>query len=114
MKLKSEFSMTLSHLRSARALTQEDFSSISSRTNISLLERAKSIPTLEKLEQLCSVLTVHPLTIMAICDSTNDHLSVDAFLVLVVAFLPISPTRDNPTRTGNSVLRLSVMEASLL
>jgi transcriptional regulator with XRE-family HTH domain len=77
MELKSAFASTLRRLRNARGLTQEDFSILSSRTNISVLERAMSIPTLEKLEQLCSVLNIHPLTMMAICYSTKDDVTID-------------------------------------
>lgn len=87
MELKSAFSTTLREVRILRNLTQEDFTCVSSRTNLSMLERAKSIPTLEKLEELCSVLNVHPLTMLAICYSTKDDVSMDSLLELVVGEL---------------------------
>lgn len=80
MELKSAFAATLRRLRNARGLTQEDFSILSSRTNISVLERAMSIPTLAKLEQLCSVLNIHPLTMMAICYATKEDVTIDVLL----------------------------------
>jgi len=75
MELRSAFAATLRSLRALRALTQEDFSEISSRTNVSLLERGRTIPTLEKLEQLCSVLEVHPITFVTACYSCKEGLS---------------------------------------
>ena len=39
-----------------------------------------SIPTLEKLEQLCSVLNIHPLTMMAICYATKEDVTIDVLL----------------------------------
>lgn len=83
MELKSAFSATLRDLRLLRNLTQEDFTEVSSRTNLSMLERAKSIPTLEKLEQLCSVLDVHPLTMLAVCYSTKDNTPIDELFNLI-------------------------------
>ncbi len=67
MELKAAFAESLKHVRLKRGLTQEDFSLVSSRTNISLLERAKTIPTLEKMEELCERLSVHPVSLLAAC-----------------------------------------------
>lgn len=85
MELKSAFASALRHVRTKRHLTQEDFSISSSRTNISLLERAKTIPTLEKLEHLCSVLKVHPMTLMAICYAAKEGISVETLMGRVLA-----------------------------
>ncbi len=47
-------------------MTQEDFSSVSSRTYLSALERGLKSPTLDKIQDLCSVMKVHPVTLMAL------------------------------------------------
>jgi transcriptional regulator with XRE-family HTH domain len=101
MELKSAFSAALRYVRTIRRLTQEDFSVSSSRTNISVLERAKSIPTLEKLEHLCAVLRVHPLTMMAICYSTKENVSVEALIGQVLAELEtLEIQANNPVCLG--------------
>lgn len=104
MELKSAFATALRDLRNLRGLTQEDFALVSSRTNVSLLERGKTIPTLEKLAQLCTVLEFHPLTVMAICYSLKEELSVDALLGLVVLEMEqldsLLSDRDNVVEAG--------------
>jgi transcriptional regulator with XRE-family HTH domain len=102
MELKSAFAAALRRLRTIRRLTQEDFSISSSRTNISVLERAKSIPTLEKLEHLCAVLRVHPLTMMAICYSVKEGVSVETLMNQVLAELEaLEVAVDNPDSLGS-------------
>lgn len=66
MKTKSAFSKALKEIRHARGLTQEDFSDISSRTYISILERGLKSPTLDKVDDLSSVMKVHPMTLLAL------------------------------------------------
>lgn len=66
MELNTAFGLALKQVRKRQQLTQEDFSNISSRTYLSTLERGLKSPTLEKLEQLSSVLNVHPLTMMVV------------------------------------------------
>lgn len=65
MELKQAFGQALRALRTRRRITQEDFSQVSSRTYLSTLERGLKSPTLEKVEDLASVLGVHPMTIIA-------------------------------------------------
>ncbi len=76
MELKTAFGATLKQVRLARHLVQEDFTLVSSRTNISLLERAKTIPTLEKMEELCALMKLHPVTLLTACymkkEGTSD------------------------------------------
>jgi transcriptional regulator with XRE-family HTH domain len=67
MELKEAFGASLRHVRHQKGLTQEDFSIVSSRTNISLLERGATNPTLEKLDELCQVLDVHPVSLLSAC-----------------------------------------------
>lgn len=85
MELKTAFAEALRETRARKGLTQEDFSTVSSRTNISLLERAGTIPTLEKLRQLCTILGVHPVTMMAICYSKMENVSVHSILARAAA-----------------------------
>ncbi|CAM8636232.1 Cro/C1-type helix-turn-helix domain [Comamonadaceae bacterium] len=46
-------------------MSQEDFGLISSRTYVSSLERNLKSPTLSKVDELATVLGVHPLTLLA-------------------------------------------------
>lgn len=64
MKTKTAFAKSLRALRVAKKVTQEDFSVVSSRTYISMLERGLKSPTLEKIEALAKVLKVHPLSLL--------------------------------------------------
>lgn len=61
MKPKPSFSAALKTIRTARGLSQEAFSDVSSRTYLRSLERGLKSPTLNKLEELCEVMEVHPL-----------------------------------------------------
>ncbi|MDP5764873.1 helix-turn-helix domain-containing protein [Pseudomonas aeruginosa] len=65
MELNTAFGLALKQIRKRKGLTQEDFSGISSRTYLSTLERGMKTPTIEKLEQLAGVLSIHPLTLLA-------------------------------------------------
>lgn len=66
METRQRFGQALRHVRLRRNLPQEAFALVSSRTFVSMLERGKTSPTLEKLEELCSVLEVHPATLVAL------------------------------------------------
>lgn len=60
---KQSFPNALRTVRLARGLNQEAFSEISSRTYLSSIERGLKVPTISKVDQLCEVLGVHPLTL---------------------------------------------------
>lgn len=47
-------------------MTQEDFSTTSSRTYVSMLERGIRSPTLSKIDELSETLGIHPLTLLAL------------------------------------------------
>ncbi|TFA85204.1 helix-turn-helix protein [Pseudomonas sp. LAIL14HWK12:I2] len=64
MDLNIAFGQALRKIRASKNLTQEDFSTVSSRTYLSSLERGLKSPTLEKINQLAGTLDVHPLTIL--------------------------------------------------
>ena len=64
----------LKTVRKARGLSQEAFSDVSSRTYMSTLERGLKSPTISKLDELCEVMEVHPLTLLTLAyagDSTR-------------------------------------------
>ena len=67
MNLRQAFAKALKTFRTARGLTQEDFSDVSSRTYLSTLERGLKSPTIDKLQALAEVLNVHPVTILVLC-----------------------------------------------
>lgn len=66
MDLLKTFGKGLSQARKSRAQTQEDFSEVSSRTYMSSLERGTKAPTITKIDQISSVLGVHPVTLFAL------------------------------------------------
>jgi transcriptional regulator with XRE-family HTH domain len=75
MELKEAFGATLRQARLRKGLTQEHFSLVSSRTNVSLLERGGTSPTLVKLEELCSVLGVHPVSLVTACYMRKENIT---------------------------------------
>jgi transcriptional regulator with XRE-family HTH domain len=72
MTLRRGFATALQFVRKSRGLTQEDFSDISSRTYLSSLERAIKSPTLDKVEELASVLKVHPATLVVLASMHGE------------------------------------------
>ena len=66
MDSRQGFGKSLKIIRAAKGLTQEDFSAVSSRTYLSTLERGLKSPTLDKIEDLCETLGVHPLTLLTL------------------------------------------------
>lgn len=66
MTAKNSFPAALRTLRKSRGLSQEAFSEVSSRTYMSSLERGIKNPTLSKVDELCEVMQVHPLTLLAL------------------------------------------------
>ncbi len=66
MNTGNSFAFALKFIRKARGISQEAFSDVSSRTYMSTLERGLKSPTLNKIESLCEVLEVHPVTLLLI------------------------------------------------
>ena len=64
MELKKAFGQALKQLRTSKGLTQEDFSDVSSRTYLSTLERGLKSPTIDKLDEIASAMSIHPATIL--------------------------------------------------
>lgn len=69
-------------VRNARGLTQEDFGVVSSRTYMSGLERGLKNPTLRKIDEIASVMDVHPLTLLTLAYSKSAELK-DVHEVLI-------------------------------
>jgi transcriptional regulator with XRE-family HTH domain len=62
----NRFANALRETRSALGITQEDFGVVSSRTYVSSLERGIKVPTLGKIDELASVMGIHPLTLLTL------------------------------------------------
>lgn len=89
MELKRAFGAALKKLRSERKLSQEDFSDVSSRTYLSTLERGLKSPTIEKVNELATVMDVHPLTILVGCYLLEDNpISLDELFSRIRMELP--------------------------
>lgn len=75
MRLLERFGAGLQRARKTRGLTQEDFSEVSSRTYLSSLERGLKAPTISKLEEIASILGLHPLSLLALAylPATQDE-----------------------------------------
>lgn len=61
----NNLAQSLRTIRKSKGISQEDFGLISSRTYVSSLERSIKSPTLNKVDELATVLGVHPLTLLA-------------------------------------------------
>ncbi|HGN2711666.1 helix-turn-helix domain-containing protein [Pseudomonas aeruginosa] len=70
----------LRRIRKARGLSQEAFSDVSSRTYLSSLERGLKSPTLNKLDELCEVMKVHPLTLLTLAYAADGKSHADELL----------------------------------
>jgi transcriptional regulator with XRE-family HTH domain len=75
MGQRDNFAKALRRARTARGMTQEDFSITSSRTYVSMLERGVRSPTLSKINELSEALGIHPLTLLALayCGSATPE-----------------------------------------
>ncbi|WP_312773518.1 helix-turn-helix domain-containing protein [Pseudomonas rhodesiae] len=67
MELNEAFALALKELRGRANRSQFDFAPMVSREYISLLERAQRSPSLEKIDEISSVLGVHALSLLAKC-----------------------------------------------
>lgn len=83
MELKRAFGAVLGWVRSELGYTQEDFSVVSSRTYVSTLERGIYSPTLEKLDDIASVLRIHPVTMLVGTYALSDNRTMDEILAQV-------------------------------
>jgi transcriptional regulator with XRE-family HTH domain len=80
---KNSLATAIRTVRKARGLSQEAFSDVSSRTYMSSLERDLKSPTMHKLTELCEVMNVHPLTLMALAYAGDSTQNIDRLLAQV-------------------------------
>lgn len=66
MDIKAAFGLALKKARKSRNLTQEDFGIVSSRTYVSTVERGLKSITLEKLDEIATVVNLHPLALVTL------------------------------------------------
>ena len=83
MAPNNSFAAALKRVRKARGLSQEAFSDVSSRTYLSSLERDLKSPTLNKINELCEVMQVHPLTLLALAYAGDGPGKADKLLARV-------------------------------
>ncbi len=83
MEAKHSLATALKTVRKARGLSQEAFSDVSSRTYMSSLERDLKSPTLNKLAELCEVMQVHPVTLLALAYAGKNPQQADRLLAQV-------------------------------
>jgi transcriptional regulator with XRE-family HTH domain len=87
----------LKTVRKARGLSQEAFSDVSSRTYMSTLERDLKSPTISKLDELCEVMEVHPLTLLTLAYAGDSTRKTDQLLAQVRQELEaVLKERDTP------------------
>ena len=82
---KNRFSRALRIARAARKVSQEGFSDVSGRTYVSQLERGERQATLTKIDELASVLSVHPgsLLLLAYLPDRATPEMIDRLLALI-------------------------------
>jgi transcriptional regulator with XRE-family HTH domain len=64
MSLRMGLAKALASARKYKGISQEGFSNISSRTYVSTLERGLKSPTIDKLDDLCHILDIHPVSLL--------------------------------------------------
>ena len=85
MNINQAFGLALKQLRNHYQLTQEDFSEVSSRTYISSLERGLKSPTIEKIDELATVIGVHPALMILLAYAHLDETSVKHISEMLIA-----------------------------
>ncbi|MEO7323222.1 MAG: helix-turn-helix transcriptional regulator [Dokdonella sp.] len=83
MPTKRSLPAALKLARKARGLSQEAFADVSSRTYMSTLERGMKSPTLNKLAAICQVLSIHPMTLLALSYTGGNASEIDALVARV-------------------------------
>lgn len=73
MNKRQALALALRKIRKARKLTQEDFGVVSSRTYLSSLERGLKSPTLDKLEAIADVLSIHPAALILVAYALAEN-----------------------------------------
>ncbi|HAQ85591.1 MAG TPA: transcriptional regulator [Pseudomonas sp.] len=84
MEYRQALGLSLRRVRKARGLTQEAFTSVSSRTHMSELERGVIGITVEKLIEIAEVMGVHPLTVLLDSFSSYEGVMPEKLLEQIV------------------------------
>lgn len=87
MALLKRFGIGLQKARKSRDLTQEDFSVVSSRTYLSSLERGIKAPTITKIDEIASVIGIHPLSLVAYAYLPSSPAEREEFWEKIIADL---------------------------
>jgi len=69
--------------RKSRGLSHEAFSSVSSRTYLSTLERGMKSPTLSKLTAISQVLAIHPLTLLMLSYTAGNASEMESLIARI-------------------------------
>lgn len=85
MGLLKRFGLGLQKARKRHKLTQEDFSEVSSRTYLSSLERGMKAPTITKIDQIATVIGIHPLSLIAYAYLPSSQAERDQFWARIAA-----------------------------
>jgi len=99
--LLKRFGIGLQRARKSRELTQEDFSVVSSRTYLSSLERGIKAPTITKIDEIATVIGVHPLSLIAYAYLPSCSAERDRFWATIAAEVDSFDCDANPTAPCN-------------
>ncbi len=83
MELQQAFGQALRRQRKAAGLSQEGFTTVSSRTYLSQLERGLKNPSLDKIEELATIMGIHPLTLLVECYSLKDDIKPKSIFAVI-------------------------------
>lgn len=103
MVLLKRFGIGLQRARKSRKLTQEDFSVVSSRTYLSSLERGIKAPTITKIDEIATVIGVHPLSLIAYAYLPSCPTERDRFWAKIAAEVDSFDCGANTTATDNEL-----------
>ena len=101
MALLRRFGIGLQRARKSRDLTQEDFSVVSSRTYLSSLERGIKAPTITKVDEIATVIGVHPLSLIAYAYLPSSSAERHQFWAKIAAEVDSFDCGSSPSPTDN-------------
>lgn len=100
--LLKRFGEGLQKARKSRRLTQEDFSVVSSRTYLSSLERGIKAPTITKIDEIATVIGVHPLSLIAYVYLPSSSAEREQFWAAIAAEADSFDYGNAPTVVGKA------------
>lgn len=102
MVLLKRFGTGLQKARKSRQLTQEDFSVVSSRTYLSSLERGIKAPTITKIDEIATVMGLHPLSLIAYAYLPSSSRERKQFWAAIAAEVDSFDQDAAPTTVGKA------------